>query len=173
MVEETFEIRSSETVQNDTNLLLRISFLRHGWRKFWKLTTWNSPEWFYFWRLHMQENVSSWPLPDHLRSFLDFFWLFLTLPDLWNNILSVLTLTDRMNPDLHPGGHRGCASRLPYEYLPRLPPPLPKFCLPYTYIIGPNLWFWYGFYALVSHGIQAAWNPRHPPKMRLIRWYLW
>ena len=67
MVEETFEIRSSETVQNDTNLLLRISFLRHGWRNFWNLTTWNSPEWFYFWKLHMQENVSSWTLPDHLR----------------------------------------------------------------------------------------------------------
>ena len=68
------------------------------------------------------------------------------------------------------GGHRGSASHLPYGYLPCLPPPLPQFCLPYTYITEPNLLFWYGFYALVRrphylhywklrHIGQPVWNP--------------
>ena len=39
------------------------------------------------------------------------------------------------------GRHRGSASHLPYGYLPCLPPPLPQFCLPYTYITEPNLLF--------------------------------
>ena len=46
MVEENFEFWTFEIIQIGFILPSNIIYLlHHGWRKFWNLTFWNSPDW--------------------------------------------------------------------------------------------------------------------------------
>ena len=68
------------------------------------------------------------------------------------------------------GGHRGYASRLPYGFSPRLPPPLPNFRLPYpihypaNYAITPTV-----DYAITpKHSRNYAVTPNYTPDSQIM-----
>ena len=67
-------------------------------------------------------------------------------------------------------GHRGCASRLPYGFFPRLPPPLPNFRLPYpfhypaNYAITPTV----DYAVTPKHSVNYAITPNYRPDSQIM-----
>ena len=68
------------------------------------------------------------------------------------------------------GGHRGYASRLPYGFFPRLPPPLPNFRLPYpihhpaNYAITPTV----DYAVSPKHSGNYAITPNYRPDSQIM-----